>query len=173
MEKWRKISETPIKDNHRKLARRVFILLDNRRIDYDVLLEDDTACVLAFTTDQKVILAKQFRTGPEKILNELPGGKIEKGQTPEEAASNELLEETGYKGRLELIGKTISDAYSTRTRYHFIGKDCKKISEPINDKNEFTEVILMSLDDFKKHLKLGELTDALTAYIGLNYLKLL
>jgi len=172
MEKWRKISEAPIKGNYRKLARRVFLLSDGKKIDYDVLLEDDTVCVLALTVDQKVILARQFRTGPEKILDELPGGKIEKSQTPDKAIEKETLEETGYIGKFEFIGKTIADAYSTRTRYHFIAKDCKQISEPKNSENEFTEVVLMPLDDFKKHLKSVELTDALTAYMGLNYLKL-
>ena len=69
MEKWRKISETSIKDNHRKLARRVFILPDHRRIDYDVLLEDDTACVLAFTTDQKISVSATINGTGSNIEN--------------------------------------------------------------------------------------------------------
>ncbi|MBM2820278.1 MAG: ADP-ribose pyrophosphatase [Candidatus Berkelbacteria bacterium] len=172
MEKWQKISETPMKDNFRKLARRVFLLPDGRKEIYDVLLEYDTVCVLALTTDQKVILAKQFRTGPEKILNELPGGYIEKNESPKEAIKKELLEETGYSGKIDFVGKTIANAYSTRISHHFAAIDCHKIAEPKNDKNEFTEVVLVSLDEFKKHLKTGKLTDSLTAYTGLNYLKL-
>ncbi len=173
MKKWEKISEKPLGDNYRKVARRVFHQPDGKDVDYDVLLENDTVCVLAFTSDQKIILARQFRTGPEKILDELPGGKIEKDQTSEEAVKRELLEETGYSGEYKFIGKTISDAYSTRTRYHFVAINCKKISEPKNDENEFTEVILKSLDSFRDQLQEGELTDALTAYMGLKFLKLL
>jgi len=173
MEKWQKISEKPLGDDHRKVARRVFLQPDGKEVEYDVLLENDTVCVLTFTEDQKVILARQFRTGPEKILDELPGGKIEKGQIPEEAATKELLEETGYAGNLEFIGKTISNAYSIRTSYHFVATRCRKVAEPENDENEFTELVLLSLDDFKKHLKSGELSDSLTGYIGLNHLKLL
>lgn len=173
MKKWQKLSEKPLGNNYRKLARRVFRQQDGCEVDYDVLLENDTVCVLALTTDQKVILARQFRTGPEKILDELPGGKIEEDQTPKEAIKKELLEETGYSGKFEFIGKTISEAYSTRTRYHFIATGSKKIAEPQNDENEITEVVLVSLDDFKKHLESGELTDSLTGYMGLHYLRLL
>lgn len=173
MEIWQKISEKPFKNNHRKLARRVFRQPDGREVDYDVLLENDTVCALALTVDKKVILARQFRTGPEKILNELPGGKIENGQTPEEAIKKELLEETGCSGKFQFIGRTISNAYSTRSSYHFVATGCRKVTEPENDKNEFTELILMALDDFKKHLESGELTDSLTGYMGLHYLRLL
>lgn len=172
MEKWQKISEKPLNSNYRKIARRVFRHPDGKEVDYDVLLENDTVCVFALTADKKVILARQFRTGPEKVLDELPGGQIEKGQTPEEAVQGELLEETGYSGKLEFIGKTISDAYSTRTRYHFVATNCQKISEPQNDKNEFTELVLKNLDSFRQQLKKGELTDALTAYMSLIHLRL-
>lgn len=171
MEKWEKISETPLGNNYRKVARRVFRQPDGKEADYDVLLENDVVCVFALTSDQKVILARQFRTGPEKVLDELPGGAIEKSESPKEAIMRELLEETGYSGNFELIGKTIADGYSTRTRYHFVATNCRKISELQNDENEFTELVLKEFGIFKKQLQEGELTDALTAYMGLNYLK--
>lgn len=174
IQNWEKIKKDEIyKTAYRKMAKRLYRMPNGKNIYYDILIEKDTVCVLALTKDKKVILAKQFRPGPEKILSELPGGKVEEGETPATAIKKELLEETGYKGKFKFIGKTISDAYSTRTRHHFIALDCIKISEPKNAENEFTELILMDLKSFKKHLKSGKLTDALTAYMGLNHLKLL
>ena len=41
------------------------------------------------------------------------------------------------------------------------------------DANEFMEVVTLSVDDFKKHLKSGNLTDVATGYLGLDQLGLL
>lgn len=49
-----------------------------------------------FNTDNTLLILKDRPEWQKGRLN-LPGGKIEEGETPEEAATRELLEETGYK----------------------------------------------------------------------------
>ena len=55
--------------------------------------------VVAVTTDDKVLLIRQYRHGLERVSFEIPAGTTDPGETSlEDAAKRELLEETGYGG---------------------------------------------------------------------------
>ena len=142
-------------------------------VDFDIKQEGPVVCILALTKDNNVILAKQFRPGPEKVLLELPGGAVDPGETPEQSAKREFLEETGYTGNFQFVGTSLDCAYSTMIRYNFVATDCYRKREQNLEDNEFAEVIEMPLADFRKHLRSGQLTDIETGYLGLDYLKLL
>lgn len=170
---WKKLKEEPFSAGWRKLVKKTFQMPDGKISDFDVKAENQAVCVLALTTDKQVILAKQFRPGPEQILLEMPGGVIDKNETAETAIKRELLEETGYTGNFEFVGKSLDCAYSTLVRYNFVATDCHKIQDQKLETNEFIEIVTMSLADFRKHLQSGELTDVESGYLGLDYLKLL
>lgn len=55
-------------------------------------------CMVAETTDGKIILERQYRHAVNEVLTEIPAGCVEEGEEPLVAAQRELLEETGYKG---------------------------------------------------------------------------
>ncbi len=170
---WNKLLETPYRAGYRRMLKRAFETPDGRTVEFDIKDEGMPVCVLALTKTNHVVLAKQFRPGPEKILMELPGGGMEHGETPTEAITRELLEETGYSGKIQFVGTSLVSAYSTGIRYNFIATNCSRTHEPKNDENEFIEAIEMPLEEFKKHLRSGELTDVTTGYLGLVYLSLL
>ena len=71
------------------------------------------------------------------------------------------------------VTQSLGCGYSTVRRYCFVATSCKKVAEPKNDVNEFTEPVLMSLQDFRAHLRSGMLTDINVGYLGLDYLGLL
>jgi ADP-ribose pyrophosphatase len=56
----------------------------------------DYVSVVAFTDDDQLLLVRQFRPAVARMTLELPSGHVEPGETPEQAARKELLEETGY-----------------------------------------------------------------------------
>jgi len=170
---WKKQNEKLVYDGYRKILKKTFLLPDGRIDDFDVNKEGQVVSILPITIDKKIILFKQFRPGPEKYLLEIPGGGIEEDETPEIAAARELIEETGYAGKLKFIGQSIHSAYSTLQRYNFTAVDCKRVQKTDYDENEFGETIELSLNDFRKHLQSGQLTDVATGYLGLDFLDLL
>lgn len=74
----------------------------------DVVLHNGAVAVLAITPEKEVLVVEQFRKAMEKVLIEIPAGKLEIGEERKSAALRELEEETGYIAEdLELIGESI------------------------------------------------------------------
>lgn len=172
--KWEEISrEIAFQKYSRKIEKVIFRLPDGKESDFYIKKEGPAVGILALTKNNEVILVKQFRPGPNEILDELPGGYVDKDETPEQAAERELLEETGYKGKAQLVTEAFDCAYSTMKRYCVVVTDCEKVAEQKLDKTEFAQVIISSLDDFKSMLRSGKNTDIEVGFLGLDYLKLL
>lgn len=62
----------------------------------------DYVSVFAVTSEGGFPLVRQFRPAVEQETLELPSGHVDQGETPEQAARKELLEETGFTAK-ELI----------------------------------------------------------------------
>ncbi len=167
---WRKLEEEVAFDGHRRIARRRFSLPDGTEVDYDVKVEPDTAAVVALTPRQEVVLVQEYRPGPEEVVLELPGGAVDAGETPSDAARRELLEETGYAGDVREVGRILDCAYSTRVRFAFLAIDCQRVAEPQPQPGEHLEVVLLGLAGFVAHVRSGLLTDAAVAYRALDEL---
>ncbi len=156
------------------IERRDYRLPDGSITDFYIHLELPGACVLAITTDNKIVTVPQYRPGPDAILRELPGGGIEQGEEPSEAALRELLEETGYSGEVEdWTGTWWIDAYAEINNVVLIVKNCKKVAEPKLDATEFGEVELVDIPDFVAQVRAGQLTDTAGAMLALDHLGLL
>lgn len=53
--------------------------------------------IMPFTDDGRLIVVRQFRKPLEKEIYEIPAGKLELDEDPQQCAGRELEEETGYK----------------------------------------------------------------------------
>lgn len=173
MLEWKFIREARKYDGWRKVVRRRFELPNGKEDDFDIYFDPEVAAVLPLTANNEVVVAKQFRPGPQKIMWEIPGGYIEKGEDAEVSAERELLEETGYSGELISTGVSYLSAYSTMVKHHFVAINCKKQHDGKVDEGEFIEVSLIPLAEFVTALQNGQLTDSETAYRGLIHQKLI
>jgi ADP-ribose pyrophosphatase len=170
---WRKLGEETVHRGFRHILRRRFRLPDGHEADFEVLANPDTVAVLALTAQDEVVLVRQYRPGPERVLDELPGGVVDDGEEPLAAARRELLEETGYTGDLRPAGSHWAGAYSTHRRHAFAATGCRCVADPAPHAGEAVEVVLMSLPDFRRHLRGGRLNDVAPAYHALELLNLL
>lgn len=172
---WEEIShEEVFRKYGRGVGKRVFRLPNGKEADFYLNSGGDSIACLALTKDKKVILAKQFRPGPKEILLELPGGGFQEGESVVEAMNRELLEETGYRGKMEFVTTVLPTAYATYVKNALVATECEKVAEPKpEDNGEEIEVVLMPLDEFRDHLRSGRLTDVEIGYLGLDYLGLI
>lgn len=56
----------------------------------------DWVNVIAVTSDDQVVLIRQYRPGVDDVVIEIPGGMVDPGEDALAAAKRELLEETGF-----------------------------------------------------------------------------
>ena len=111
--------------------------------------------VLAVKDDGKIILVNQFRQTLGKNTMELPGGHIDPGETPADAAKRELLEETGYScSEITYMGKLYADTgrLSNEVNY-FLATQLKRESYKIEDESVVTEI---SPEDLRAMIFNGE-----------------
>ena len=64
---------------------------------FDVLEQPDWVNVVAVTDAGTVLINRQYRHGVGRVVDELPSGVIDEGESPAEACIRELREETGYR----------------------------------------------------------------------------
>ena len=64
---------------------------------YREIIEHNGGAVLAAITDEgKLVMVRQYRKPANRVVFEVPAGKIDPGEAPEVTAVRELKEETGY-----------------------------------------------------------------------------
>ena len=147
------VFETP----YFQILDRTYKLPDGREHHFYIQKEVDTCCILALTEEGKFIVTEEYRVGPDKTLLELPAGRFESfKQDPEEAIRKELLEETGYSGKLTKVGAIPTSPYSTRYIHYFYATNCQKISEQNLDSAEFIKVKLLDKSEMWKVLMKGD-----------------
>ncbi len=131
--------------------------------EYYAIEAQDYVHVLAATSDGQLLTVRQFRPVLERSVLDFPCGHVEPGQTPEEAARAELLEETGYEaGELEFLGKLQSDVGRlTNKLWCFATRDARPFEGEV-EREPGVELELHRLEDVPGLIESGELGAAFT-----------
>lgn len=127
--------------------------------------------VIPITSDNSIILVKQYRKAIERFLLEIPAGKLELNEEPRETAIRELKEETGYEAnKIEyLLEFYTSPGFSNEKIYLFLATDLIE-GQATPDSGEFIEMEKYNIDDLIKMVERGEIIDSKTI-IGINLAK--
>lgn len=172
--KWEKISSEVVFDKYgRSIEKVIFKLPDGATTDYFLKREGPACGVLALTEEHKVILAKQYRPGPDEIYFDLPGGYVDPGEDPLVAVKRELMEETGYSGEVQFVTNYFESAYSSMKIYCYVATNCHKVGEAKLEIEENIEVATVPVEEYRQLLVSGQCGDIAIGYLGLDYLKLL
>lgn len=129
----------------------------------DIVEHSGGAIMLAVTDEGKIIVERQYRKALEKPFLELPAGKADPGETPEETAVRELAEETGYiaSSVKHLISFYPTCGYSNEHLHIYLCKGLTK-GETHWDRDECIEILEYSADELIDMIRNGEIEDSKT-----------
>ncbi len=143
------------------------LLPDGQESTREVVDHPGAVAVVPITDDGRVILVRQYRYPVEEILLEIPAGKLDPGENPDDCAWRELEEETGFvAGRLEKLTSFFTAPGFTNEIIHlYVARELVKAKQKL-DGDEFIDVHLYSAVQLKQLIATGGVKDAKTL-IGL------
>lgn len=110
--------------------------------------------IVPVTDKNEILLIRQFRPPVNRHVIEFPAGLNDKGDTIEEAARRELLEETGYYARhLTFLAEgPLSSGASGEILTVYLARDLEFVGITDRDETEDIEVIARPLANLAEHL---------------------
>lgn len=123
----------------------------------------DWVNILALTTDERVVLIRQWRVAANEVCLEIPGGMVDAGETPAQAAARELAEETGYvSDSWEQIGRLWPNpAINTNRLYTFLATNAVQTAPPRPEGSEVIELAWATLPECHAAIRDGRIDHAL------------
>lgn len=122
----------------------------------------EAVVIVPLTERNTIVIARQFRCGPELVLDELPGGMVDPGETHRQAALRELMEETGSEAvPLTYLGKYFVNPWSNATHHVYLAMGVHADSAKLNlDPNESIELDEISIEQLIENARSARMTDA-------------
>ncbi len=134
-------------------------LYDGSVVTFERARRPDSAGVIAITKNKKILVTRQEQPSHKPFWG-LFGGVVDAGETPEQAAKRELLEEGGYHA--DRWSPWFSFHPSTRIDWMihaFVAYNVKKIQEPQPEPGEKIAVHAVSFEDFLELVQQDDFRD--------------
>jgi 8-oxo-dGDP phosphatase len=163
--KWRTFGERVMWESPEVWVGQIDVGLPSReRVWRPVVRWPRTASVLLLDAQDRALLMWRHRFIADRWGWELPGGVVDEGEQPDEAALRELEEQTGYRaGRMEPL-VTVQAAPDTADgeRVVFVGRDGEHVRDSVSSE-PIERVEWVPVGMVPRLIAAGELWDATTA----------
>ncbi|MHB2019730.1 MAG: NUDIX hydrolase [Candidatus Xenobia bacterium] len=129
----------------------------------EIVEHPDAVVGVVLTSATRILLVEQYRRAPEKMLLELPAGKVDPGETLEEACVREVIEECGVRPRKleKLSGFYASPGFCTEKMHVYLCSDLEDAKHGVNE-GEIDQLHEVELADAVARVRQGEFEDGKT-----------
>tara|TARA_B100001758_G_C18388220_1_gene601375 strand:- start:1432 stop:1980 length:549 start_codon:yes stop_codon:yes gene_type:complete len=162
---WDKVSSKFLIKNKIFKLREDRVISPKKESEHPVWVIDtpDWVNIIPITKENEVILINQHRFGTEKLCLEVPGGMVDEGEKPMDAAIRELSEETGYtSSKVIEIGRVEPNpALMSNHTYSYLALDASQTEEQKLDGMEDIEILKKPIDEIPLLIEQGDIEHAL------------
>jgi ADP-ribose pyrophosphatase len=146
---------------------------DGRKSTFEIIRHPGGAAVLPVLPDGRILLIRQFRPAIGEMIYEIPAGRLEPGESAQDCAGRELMEEAGYvaKTLLPLGGFWSTVGFCDEYIHLFLGRDLV-VAEQNLEPDEVIDLCPMPLAEALEKLNNGEILDGKTQLALFHYQKL-
>lgn len=150
-------------------GRMISVRVDNvqlptgKKVTREVVEHPGAVAVVAIREDKTVVMVRQYRHPANKILLEIPAGKLDKDENPDACAVRELEEETGYKAAIirKLATVYTTPGFTDELMHIYIAEGLSQ-SQQNTDEDEFIDVDYYTPQQLKAMIQAGQIEDAKT-----------
>ncbi|MGC2872754.1 NUDIX domain-containing protein [Ihubacter sp. rT4E-8] len=141
-------------------VRRDQVTVENGLSYREIVEHSGGSVIAALTDDGQMIMVRQYRKPAERVMLEVPAGKIDPGEKPFDAAVRELAEETGYRAEhVELMTRMYpSVGYAEEVLYLYLATGLTP-GETCFDENEAIDIEKYSVNRLYDMVMSGEIED--------------
>ncbi len=135
------------------------VLRDIHMVDY----KHAAAAVVPIGPDGRILLIDHYRFQTDTRGWEVPAGKIDEGETPEQAVTRELQEETGHRAAsFKHLGHYHPSNGSSNQVFHvYVARGVKRTGE-IEDTNEVMGLRWFAPSEVRAQVERNEILDGLS-----------
>ena len=144
-------------------------LPDGKQAVREIVEHHGGSCVLC-VRNGKILLVRQYRYAYGETVWEIPAGKLNEGESPEETAARELEEECGYSAKTVTLMFTVypSPGYTDEIIRIYRAENLVK-THTHKDEDEFLTSRWVSEDKVRKMMADGKIKDGKTLIALLSY----
>ncbi len=136
---------------------------DGHKSFREVVLHNGGVVIAAMKDEETILLVKQYRYPLKHVNLELPAGKLEIGENPDDACKRELEEETGYRAKVwKSLGYiNTTPGICTEKLYLYLARDLEFVGEH-PDVGEVIKCFEYKLSDVFEMIQNGQINDSKT-----------